>query len=409
VFGVGDYRSSGLMAGVAVSLGLVGLLLLAGRPWRGRAGIGRWLSVIPALALGFIALVGLAMGLPDFLMASGLFVDVDGVGPRSVVAFGDGFVLVGDDGEQGFVWFSEDGSTWSASHDPVLTETAIRDVIVVDGDLIAFGASEDPTEAVILTSADGLMWEELGRFGNGEHGTSPKSISQFGARLVAVTDIIGNDVEFYSSLGPLSWHAAEPAGVFDDGEYGQDIGCSDTVCVAVGTHHAGYRPELAEDAGVAWVSTTGDRYDLVDQDFQAETLTAVAWNGPGFLAAGQDSSGRGVVWLSVDGRRWIPVPGPFNEMTIDGLVAADLGYLVFGHDPNSGAIFVWASGDGEQWDQQIVSEDAPLGSHIRSIAVGPGTRVAVGIDSKTLRPVVWMSIDGQTWRYNLTLDSAAAR
>ncbi|MEX2653517.1 MAG: hypothetical protein WD532_00640, partial [Acidimicrobiia bacterium] len=68
----GNFRSSGLVVGISVSLGLVGLILLTNRPWRGRAGARRLLAVIPGLGLGLVALVGVALGLPEFLQARGL-------------------------------------------------------------------------------------------------------------------------------------------------------------------------------------------------------------------------------------------------------------------------------------------------------------------------------------------------
>ncbi|MEX2280215.1 MAG: hypothetical protein WEA76_09015, partial [Acidimicrobiia bacterium] len=49
VLRTGDFRSSGLVVGISVSLGLVGLILLAERPWRGRAGARRLLAAIPGL------------------------------------------------------------------------------------------------------------------------------------------------------------------------------------------------------------------------------------------------------------------------------------------------------------------------------------------------------------------------
>lgn len=407
MFRVGDFRSSGLIAGISVSLGLVALILLANRPWQRCAGVSSVLSVIPGLVLGLIALVGVAEGLPEFLQARGLFVDVDDFGPRSVVSFAAGFVLVGDDADGGMIWYSPDGVDWSQVDDPVLDGLEMRDVVFVDGDLVAVGAVEEPTQAVILVSSDGRTWTHRGTFRNVEDGTSPEAISPFGGGLAAVADTIGNDVEFYTSSDLASWAVADPVGVFDDGESGEDIACNDAMCVAVGSHQARHRPDLATDAGVAWVSTTGDRFDLVDHDFGAEDLRYVVWADPAFVAGGSDASGMGVVWHSEDGQQWSPLAGPFEDARLDGISAGPDGLLLFGSDPESGAIWVWESVDGVVWEEHLLSAELPMGSHIRSIAVGDSLRVAVGVDSETLRPVVWTSPRGGDWSPVASLDPEA--
>ncbi|MEX2653518.1 MAG: hypothetical protein WD532_00645, partial [Acidimicrobiia bacterium] len=342
-------------------------------------------------------LVGVALGLPEFLQARGLFVDLDDVGPRRVVAFGGGFVLVGSDTDGAMIWYSADGVTWSAVDDPALVDLEVRDVVVVDGRLVALGALEEPTQAVILVSSDGRHWERHEGFGNVDHGTVPEAISRSGEGLAVVADIIGNDVEFYTTPDLGSWTVSEPVGEFDDGESGEDIACSDAVCVAVGSHHAAYRSELAADVGVAWVNTGGDRFDLVDHDFESEILTHVVWADPGFVVGGNDSSRLGVVWHSEDGRQWTRLAGPFEDARFDGVEATTDGYLIFGSDRESGAIWVWESVDGLQWAESVLSAGLPAGSHVRSVAAGDSLRVAVGVDSETRGTVVWTSPRGGDW------------
>lgn len=361
---------------------------------------------MPGFVLGLVALVGVAEGLPEFLQARGLFVDVDDFGPRSVVSFAGGFVLVGDDADGGMIWHSPDGVDWSQVDDPVLDGLEMRDVIVVDDELVAIGALEEPTQAVILASSDGRTWVLRGTFRNAEDGTVPEAITPFGESLVAVADIIGNDVEFYSTPDLDTWAVADPVGVFDDGESGEDIACNEAVCVAVGLHQATHRPGLETDVGVAWVSTGGDRFDIVDHDFGAETLTHVVWTGDSFVVGGNDTSGLGVVWRSDDGRRWTRMAGPFDDVQLDGLSATADGLLVFGSDSESGAIWVWKSRDGVHWDEHLVSQDLQGGSQVRSIAVGDSLRVAVGVDAGTRRIVVWTSPKSGDWSLVATLETA---
>jgi len=405
VFGVGDFRSSGLIAGMSLSLGLVAVLVLWRRPWRGKRGVSRWLSTFPGLLLGLVALVGLSAGLPEFLQSRGLFLDVDGVGPRALAGFDGGYLVVGDDGDSGIVWFSEDGTSWSQVDDPIFDGLVFRDLIVVEDRLVAVSRSSDPTEAVVLSSTDGLAWEVVGRFGNADHGTSPDAISRTGSGLVVISDIIGNDVEFYSSADMSSWTVSEPVGVFDDGEGGSDIACDEELCVGVGSHDATYRSELETDTGVAWISTTGENFDLVDHDFQTDRLTAIAWTTSGFVAVGNNSSGQGVAWQSQHGQQWTPVSGPFNEMTIDGVAEADDKYIIFGRNPATSQLVIWTSTHGAQWDQEVVSDGFPEGSLIRTISDRNGVRVAAGIASDTLSTIIWTSTNNQPWQHTTTLDS----
>ncbi len=406
VFGAGNFRSSGLVAGISVSLGLLAVLLLLRRPWRGRRGASRWLSVIPGLVLGLVALAGLNEGLPEFLEARGLFVDVDAVGPRAVAHFDDGYVVVSNDANGGFVWFSADGTDWLRVDDPVLDDLELRDVIAVEGGLVAVGEQADPTEAVILSSSDGLVWVLAGRFGNGEYGTAPWAISQMETALIVISDIYGNDVEFYRSTDMSSWVIGEPAPVFDDGEGGSDIACSHRLCIAVGSHDATYRSDLESNAGVAWVSTTGGTYTLVEHDFQTEQLEAVAAAAVGFVAVGNNPDGHGVAWNSQDGHNWTEVTGPFNEMTVDGVAADDTSFTIFGRDLASGAIVVWTSADRGRWDQETLPGDFPEASQVRSISYNQDTRIAVGIASDTLDTIIWISTNGQFWQHIATLETA---
>lgn len=406
VFGTGNFRSSGLVAGISVSLGLLAVLLLWRRPWRGRRGASRWLSVVPGLVLGLVALAGLNEGLPEFLEARGLFVDVDAVGPTAVVWFDDGYVVVGNDSNGGSVWFSADGTNWLRADDPVLDGLQLWDMIAVEGGLVVLGQAADPSDAVILSSSDGLVWVEAGRFGNKEYGTAAEAISQMESALIVISDIYGNDVEFYRSADMSSWVIGHPAPVFDDGEGGSDIACNDRLCIAVGSHDATYRPDLESNTGVAWVSTTGDRYDLVSHDFQTEQVQAVAVAAAGFVAIGNNPDGHGVAWLSKDGHNWSEIAGPFNEMMVDGIVSTDTGYTIFGRDPVAGKIIVWTSADTRRWDREILPGEFPEASQVRSISHNQDTRIAAGIASDTLHTIIWISTGGQPWQHIATLETA---
>lgn len=400
----GDMRSSGLMAGVSVSIGLVAILLLARAPWRGKRGLGRGLSPLPALLLGAVSLLGLSEGLPEFLQARGLFISVDSVGPMAVLDHDGRLVLFGNDTAGGFVWASEDGSSWSIVEVEVLTELeVIADATVFDSSIVVLG--QTGADAVVLISADGEVFEESGRFSNSAHGTNPTAVAGFEDGLVAITNIYGNDVEFYASNDTRSWTPGQPSPIFDDGEEARDIACSDEVCVGVGFLDATYRPELDADTGVAWVSSSGDSFQRVDHDFDTGSLDAIAWNRRGFMVVATSPDGVGSVWQSSDGIEWLPVSGPFTEMIVDGIEALDASYVVFGREPVTGAVIVWMSEDTTGWREAVVATGLPEASQVRSLTSTLSGLVAVGIDGETLDVLVWTSPDGGDWQETAVLSA----
>lgn len=401
--GVGDFRSSGLVLGISMSLGLVAILLLSTRPWSPRVGVSKWRAPVPGLILGLVALLGLSEGLPEFLQARGLFLDVDSQGPRAMVGFNGGIVLAGDDGEGGLLWLSDDGTSWSQIEHPVFEGVLLRDLLVVDDGLLALGEGSDPSEAVVLSSADGTQWQAVERFGNSDHGTVPRSISKSASTLVVIADIVGNDVEFYRSVGSSSWAVSEPTPLFDDGENGRDIACSESLCVGVGFHDATYRDEIDSNTGVAWVGTTGTDYRLVDHDFDSENLEAIAWANSGFVAVGNTPTNVGVAWISQDGESWTSLSGSFNQMTITGVTATPDGYMIFGLNPETSGLVVWASTTGDDWSEEIISNELAEGSQIRTIVDQDGTRIAAGIASDTLDTFIWTSTNNRPWRHAATI------
>lgn len=404
--GVGDFRSSGLVLGISVSLGLVAILLLWRRPWSHRHGVSKWLAPAPGLTLGLVALLGLSEGLPEFLQARGLFLDVDSQGPRAMVGFDGGYVLAGDDADGGLLWLSDDGASWSRVEHRAFDSVLLRDLLVVDDGLLAVAEGANPSEAVVLSSADGTHWQVAARFGNSEHGTVPRAISKSASTLVVIADIVGNDVEFYQSADGSSWTVSEPTAVFDDGESSRDIACSGSLCIGVGSHDATYRDEIDANTGVAWVTTTGTSYHPVDHDFDSEELEAIAWTDPGFIVVGNNPTDKGVAWLSQEGESWARLAGPFNQMTITGITATSDSYLIFGHDAETGQLLVWTSKTGDEWSEEIISEELAEGSQIRTIVARDGTRIAAGIASETLDTFIWTSTDNQPWQHTATIHTS---
>ena len=399
---VGDFRSSGLILGVSLSVGLVAIILLVRAPWRGRHGASKWLAPIPGLMLGAVALAGVSQGLPEFLQARGLFIDIDSVGPVAVLVHEGNLVIVGNDTTGGYAWISDDGSEWSRVDDDALTELEIADATDYGSAVVVVGQSTE-AEGVVLVSHDGRSFEESGRFNNSEYGTIPQAAAGFADALVVISEIYGNDVEFYSSIDTRSWMAGQPSPVFDDGESARDIACSDQVCLGVGFLDSTYRQELEADTGVAWVSSSGDDYRPVDHNFDSESLDAVAWTDAGFVVVGTNPDGMSSAWHSTDGTGWNPVSGPFTEVTVARVEAFDSQYVIFGRNPTTGALMAWTSEDTTNWSEAVVAAGLHEDSQIRSITTTPNGRVAAGIDGATYNLFVWTSLNGSDWQQTATL------
>ena len=220
---------------------------------------------------------------------------------------------------------------------------------------------------------------------------------------MVISEIYGNDVEFYASKDARSWTEGQPAAVFDDGESARDIACSDEVCVGVGFADATYRQDLDANTGIAWVSGSGFDYQVLDHRFDTESLDAVAWNPAGFLAVANGANNEGLAWQSSDGTGWSPVSGPFAEMTVDGVAAVDGSYVVFGRNPRTGDVMFWASDDTTEWSESVVATGLPEDSQLRSVVDTQSGLIAAGIDGATFDVLVWASPDGADWQEIATL------
>jgi serine/threonine-protein kinase len=188
--------------------------------------------------------------------------------------------------------------------------------------------------------------------------------------------------------------------------------------VAVGTAGPGYgngAVPLPTDAA-AWSSTDGGASwsrngdeGLVKDGYQ-EMRGVVAFGG-GFVGVGYDT-GDAAVWQS-DGSTWTQlgaqpdlVPGgDIAELDMRDVAAWQNGLVAVGEVRTSdgdenGA--VWLSPDGQTWTL-VTNEDVFGGSddqRLQGVAAGDFGIVAVGCSgcrSDAVTPVVWTSVDGQTW------------
>jgi photosystem II stability/assembly factor-like uncharacterized protein len=113
----------------------------------------------------------------------------------SVTAGGPGLVAVGfaghPDGENGVVWTSPDGVTWSRvphNEDVFGGEVEMWSVTVGGPGLVAVGFDEpsDGENAVVWTSVDGLTWSRVPHNEAVFGGATMRSVTVGGPGLVAV-------------------------------------------------------------------------------------------------------------------------------------------------------------------------------------------------------------------------------
>ena len=280
-----------------------------------------------------------------------------------------GFEGSDDGGNDGVVWTSPDGITWSRVADDEAALGGrdweeIRSVTAGGPGLVAVGSAQpgesDHPNAAVWTSVDGIKWSRV-----------PHDESVFGGR---------GDQKMASVT------AGGPG------------------LVAVGSDY------LGDGAGAAvWTSPDGITWSRVPYDesvFGGEhspQMNSVTAGGPGLVAVGSNGGFRAVVWTSPDGITWSRVP--YDESVFGGeglpvmnsVTAGGPGLVAVGSDqpfdsPNRNAA-VWTSPDGITWSR--VPHDEPIfggeGGYVMvSVTAGGPGLVAVGSDSG-LGVAVWVT------------------
>jgi hypothetical protein len=409
--GAGDLRSSGMIAGAALTIsGCAVMLLLRGR-WRRARGVRRILRLVPVAALGLIGMLGLMAGIPEFVQARfGWFVASDAYGPRTVAVLDGTFVVVSDERDGVAALRSDDGRTWTRADDvPVLDGLRIRDAVVTDDQMLAVGQPTDSAVAQVVTTRDGRTWQTASQFGpDVGFGIAPSAIAAADQGFVALAGIYGNDAAFFHSTDGRVWTAGTPAPVFDDHEDAYDVACASTGCVAIGERFTSRGLTGGTRRAITWTSSSErDPWVQADGVFGAATVTGITAFDDVFIAGGHDpATDRAMLWTSSDGRAWTPVNDDpqFDGAAIDGLVDLDGTLVAFGRDHAGGAITVWASDDASRWRRSTVEAGITAGSQIRAVAANSATTVAVGIDTADNSTAVWSSDDLRRWRREVVAD-----
>jgi hypothetical protein len=390
--GWGDFRSSGLIAGVGLSLLLATVVLAMRQPWRGHSWLGRVAGTARVGVVGVVALAALAIGGPEFAQERfGLLLSPDDLGLRSVTVVDDTFVAVGA-ARSGAAWVSADAASW----EPVAVPDTVAGADIVDlvhvADSVVAIAQDDADAVLLAVPADvPRQWREADRFAHDGFGVVPMAADSRGQQLVVAGDIIGNDVVFFHGEPPDALDVGTPEPEFDRGYEVNDVACTIDGCVAVGAR--------IRIGAAIWHSPDGADWERIDIDLPGAAFVAVAVTPDGFVAVGNDTATpTGVAWGSANGRAWEPLAGSetFSTATIDGVATLDGVTTVFGHDPNTAGIMTWSRIDGGSWEPTRITPASP-GSRLRHLATNGDVIVGVGVDTNTASGAVWSSRDGRSW------------
>lgn len=312
--GSGDFRSSGLIAGVGLSALLATVLLAVRVPWRGNSWLRRGAGVARVGVVGVVALAALAVGVPEFLQERfGLLLSPEDMGLRSVTLVDDRFVAVGA-ARSGAAWVSVDATSW----EPVAVPETIAGADIVDLAHVSDGvfaiAQDDADAALLAVTADVTQqWREADRFAHDVFGVAAKAADGRGQQLVVAGDIYGNDVVVFHGEPPAALTADAPEPEFDRGYEVNDVAYNVDGCVAVGAR-------IRVDAAI-WHSPDGADWERIDMELTNAEFVAVASTRDGFVAVGNDTASKtGVAWSSANGRAWdrLTDQETFSTAIIDG-------------------------------------------------------------------------------------------
>ncbi len=162
-------------------------------------------------------------------------------------------------------------------------------------------------------------------------------------------------------------------------------------------------------AGI-WVSADGFNWDRTFVEPEGSWVTDVTTGPSGLVAVGRElmaTNQRPAIWTSPDGWSWsrIELEQPADpNMSLEAVISTDRGYLAVGG-------VVWASEDIVTWTRLAEMGDLG-GGGMQDVTVGGPGLVAVGSewdrDQEKTIPVVWTSVDGDTWtRTTLEQEKAA--
>jgi hypothetical protein len=293
-------------------------------------------------------------------------------GIAAAASFGDGFVLVGSEGQPGraVVWYSPDGSTWESIDNAYgFADSTIRQVVPFSGGLLAVGtaqttdnACKDPTLICnpvypirMWLSSDGRTWKML----------AASWIKAFGRSQI---DLV----------------AAGPSGLV---VFGEQV------------------PPTGDPTAMVWTSSDGKAWKKATQfgsAFRTDTMLDLEGGPSGYVAVGGPWVGGNLgqptkAWRSTDGRTWQQASGLESGHGPGAIWTCAAGFL--GLAGSSGMPTFWVSADGTRWTARQASLEHPIyPADVSSGIYSDGSRiVALGRDWARA-PGAWLTSDGINWQ-----------
>ena len=255
---------------------------------------------------------------------------------EQVVRTSDGFIAVvapHDAPDAVTLWFSADGSAWSAMGDgswsAAWANAEFLGIAAGPRGIVAIGDDRSTGQAVVLASADGQAWEQAS-LPVGETVAVPRDVAAFAAGFVIVgregqpdttatdtglvTPGVGRPAAWTSTDG-IDWSSAEVEGNVAAGIELRRVfvGTDGLLATGVNTETAPATiGELSTLGATAWTSSDGSTWQLSDQlRSQVADARLIASDGARMVAFGVDEStadefnqADSAAWVSTDGETW---------------------------------------------------------------------------------------------------------
>jgi hypothetical protein len=287
---------------------------------------------------------------------------------REIIEVDGGLIGVGRRGDQGAVWTSPDGASWTLAPDLPATQpveyaaTTMTSIVQGPGGLVAVGTWQtiDVVTPRIWYSADGRRWSSV---------YSPSGFERIDALAVGgpgyvAVGVISDDgftgrPQVWTSPDGRDWTAGDSLGLTGSLN---DIISGAGMLVAVG----GGGP-----AASAFVSSDGATWTAAPEQeaLQGAEMKSVAFRSGAFVATGVMTGpadtfpSTPAIWRSPDGLHWSLVLQGGSVQRISQVVSAEEGFVAIGgHFPSAGwsydpadpnppadTIQLWFSADGETW------------------------------------------------------------
>jgi hypothetical protein len=294
---------------------------------------------------------------------------------------------------------SEEGADWTQGTLPEgLTGLELHDVVAGGPGFIAVGGGfrdgATTSEALILTSTDGVDWQAVG----GEQtagGTIRSVVSVGGQWYLAVGGQCCPDVaaEWVSTDG-LAWQR------FPDQPAFFSSAMFDVTYTSAGFLAVGCQANLECSGGTVWQSADAAEWRSANPFLWLPS--AVIATMTGFVAVGGSDiiGGRPVAAASADGASWEPAALPEVEGSLSGLAFVPDGLVAVGStrdaDTMAATGLVLHSPDGSVWTAR--EPDAVSGAMYEDVTVGGEVLLLVGASEQgdgTTAAAAWWSMGGE--------------